>query len=153
VAIATLAAAFALAALLTLAAMLRRVREFGTLKALGWRASRITTQVLTESAAIGVVGALAGLGLRNTGRRTRTAKALDTAGFADWAAHLPAEISGGQQWAAIVRALVKEPAVFPAYEPTGTRTRIPTTGLQGICLTAESGTKSSPTPLQDYILK
>src|SRR5205807_4695166 len=36
-----LIAAFAVASLLTMAAVARRVREFGTLKALGWRSGRI----------------------------------------------------------------------------------------------------------------
>jgi putative ABC transport system permease protein len=62
-AIAVLAAAFVLAALLTVTAVSRRVREFGTLKALGWTARRITAQVLGESVAIGIAGALAGTGL------------------------------------------------------------------------------------------
>jgi putative ABC transport system permease protein len=39
-AIAVLIAAFLLASLLTSAAVSRRVREFGTLKALGWRSRR-----------------------------------------------------------------------------------------------------------------
>src|SRR6202022_3667179 len=56
VAIAALAAAFALAVLLTLAAVARRVREFGTLKALGWRTRRIVGQVLGESIAGGGAG-------------------------------------------------------------------------------------------------
>lgn len=64
---AALAAAFVLAAVLTLAAVSRRTREFGTLKALGWRARRITAQVLTESAVIGTVGALVGVGLGYAG--------------------------------------------------------------------------------------
>jgi putative ABC transport system permease protein len=58
-----LAAAFAVASLLTLAAVSRRVREFGILKAIGWRSRRIVAQVLGESAAVGVAGAAAGLGL------------------------------------------------------------------------------------------
>ena len=62
-AVAVLAAAFVLAALLTVAAVSRRVREFGTLKALGWPAGRITAQVLGESVTVGIAGALAGTGL------------------------------------------------------------------------------------------
>ncbi len=62
-AIAVLAAAFLLASLLTMAAVSRRVREFGTLKALGWRSRRIIGQVMGESIAIGVVGGIAGVAL------------------------------------------------------------------------------------------
>ena len=58
-----LAAAFLLASPLTMAAVSRRTREFGTLKALGWRSRRIVGQVLGESIAIGIVGAIAGTGL------------------------------------------------------------------------------------------
>ena len=47
-AIAVLIAAFLLASLLTSAAVARRVREFGTLKALGWRSRRIVGQVMGE---------------------------------------------------------------------------------------------------------
>jgi putative ABC transport system permease protein len=61
VAVAALTASFAIAALLTLASVARRVREFGTLKALGWTARMITVQVLTETAAVGVAGTLAGV--------------------------------------------------------------------------------------------
>ena len=57
--VAVLAAAFLLACLLTLAAVSRRVREFGTLKALGWRNRRIVGQVLAESVVIGVAGGAA----------------------------------------------------------------------------------------------
>jgi len=39
------------------------VREFGTLKALGWRSRRITGQVLGESVVICIAGGLAGIGL------------------------------------------------------------------------------------------
>jgi putative ABC transport system permease protein len=62
-AIAVLAAAFGLASLLTMAAVTRRVREFGTLKALGWRSRRIIRQVMGEALVIGVIGGAAGVGL------------------------------------------------------------------------------------------
>jgi putative ABC transport system permease protein len=62
-AIAVLIAAFAVASLLTMAAVARRVREFGTLKALGWRSRRIIAQVMAESFVVGVVGAVMGIAL------------------------------------------------------------------------------------------
>lgn len=61
--VAVLIAAFLVASLLTIAAVTRRVREFGTLKALGWRSWRIIAQVMGESIAIGIVGGLIGVGL------------------------------------------------------------------------------------------
>jgi putative ABC transport system permease protein len=62
-AVLVLIAAFAVASLLTMAAVARRVPEFGTLKALGWRSGRIVTQVLGESLTTGILGGLAGVGL------------------------------------------------------------------------------------------
>jgi ABC-type lipoprotein release transport system permease subunit len=62
-AIAVLVAAFALASLLTSAAVARRVREFGTLKALGWTSRRIVGQVVGESLVIGVIGGVVGIAL------------------------------------------------------------------------------------------
>jgi putative ABC transport system permease protein len=62
-AIAVLIAAFLLASLLTSAAVARRVREFGTLKALGWRSRRIVGQVMGESITIGIIGGAAGVAL------------------------------------------------------------------------------------------
>jgi putative ABC transport system permease protein len=62
-AIAVLIAAFLLATLLTMSAVTRRVREFGTLKALGWRSGRVVGQVVGESIAIGIVGGAIGVGL------------------------------------------------------------------------------------------
>ena len=62
-AIAVLVAAFLLASLLTMAAVTRRVREFGTLKALGWKSRRIVGQVMGESIAIGIIGGVVGVAL------------------------------------------------------------------------------------------
>jgi putative ABC transport system permease protein len=58
-----LIAAFAVASLLTVAAVSRRVREFGTLKALGWRGRRLVGQVMGESVTTGIVGGAIGVGL------------------------------------------------------------------------------------------
>jgi putative ABC transport system permease protein len=62
-AVLVLIAAFAVASLLTMAAVARRVPEFGTLKALGWRSGRIVSQVLGESVGIGIIGGVLGVGL------------------------------------------------------------------------------------------
>jgi ABC-type antimicrobial peptide transport system permease subunit len=62
-AIAVLIAAFLLASLLTLSAVSRRVREFGTLKAIGWRSRRIVGQVMGESVTLGLIGGVVGVGL------------------------------------------------------------------------------------------
>jgi putative ABC transport system permease protein len=58
-----LVAAFLLAGLLTMSAVSRRAREFGTLKALGWRSRRIIGQVMGESVATGLIGGAIGIGL------------------------------------------------------------------------------------------
>jgi ABC-type lipoprotein release transport system permease subunit len=58
---AALIAAVAVASLLTLSSVGRRVREFGTLKALGWRSRRVVSQVLGEAAVMGIAGGLAGI--------------------------------------------------------------------------------------------
>jgi putative ABC transport system permease protein len=68
-----LVAAFAVASLLTLAAVARRVREFGTLKALGWRSRRIIAQVMGESLITGGLGGAAGVGLGFAGAAIITA--------------------------------------------------------------------------------
>jgi putative ABC transport system ATP-binding protein len=74
----------------------------------------------TLPAAVNVELALAPLRLDAAERRGRVARALDAVGLSDRAGHLPAELSGGQQQrAGIARALVKEPAVLLADEPTG----------------------------------
>jgi putative ABC transport system permease protein len=58
-----LIAAFVVAALLTMSAVGRRVTEFGTLKALGWRSRRVVRQVVGESVVTGLVGGAVGIAL------------------------------------------------------------------------------------------
>ncbi|MET9695920.1 ABC transporter permease [Streptomyces sp. NPDC006529] len=58
-----LAAAFLVAGLLTSSAVSRRVREFGTLKALGWKSGRVTGQVAGEALVNGLMGGALGIGL------------------------------------------------------------------------------------------
>ncbi|MFC7263293.1 ABC transporter permease [Streptomyces lutosisoli] len=61
--IAVLIAAFLVAALLTSSAVSRRVREFGTLKALGWPSRKVTRQVVGESMVNGLLGGALGIAL------------------------------------------------------------------------------------------
>ncbi len=56
-----LVAAFVIAVLFTVSGVTRRTREFGTLKAIGWRNSRIVGQVAGESLATGAIGVVAGV--------------------------------------------------------------------------------------------
>jgi ABC-type antimicrobial peptide transport system permease subunit len=71
--IAVLVAAFLVAGLLTSSAVSRRVREFGTLKALGWRSGRVTRQVVGEAMVNGLVGGALGIGLGLVGAYVVTA--------------------------------------------------------------------------------
>ncbi|MET9903314.1 ABC transporter permease [Streptomyces sp. NPDC006446] len=61
--VAVLVAAFLVAALLTSSAVSRRVREFGTLKALGWPSRKVTRQVVGESIVNGLLGGALGIAL------------------------------------------------------------------------------------------
>jgi ABC-type antimicrobial peptide transport system permease subunit len=56
-----LIAALLIAALLTLSSIAKRVREIGTLRAIGWSRGRVVNQILAEMLGIGLVGAAVGV--------------------------------------------------------------------------------------------
>jgi ABC-type antimicrobial peptide transport system permease subunit len=58
-----LASAFVIAVLLTLSSIGKRVREIGTLRAIGWSRRRVVTQILAETVGIGIIGAMLGIGI------------------------------------------------------------------------------------------
>lgn len=82
---AVLLAAVLVAGLLTSSAVGRRVREFGTLKALGWTSGRVTRQVVGEALVNGVVGGALGIAVGLAGAYAVTAVSP----------HLTAELGAG----------------------------------------------------------
>jgi putative ABC transport system permease protein len=58
-----LIAAFVIAVLLTLSSVAKRVREIGTLRALGWSRGRVVGQIVSETLGIGLLGGVVGIGL------------------------------------------------------------------------------------------
>lgn len=63
VAVIVIIAVFLIAVLITLSGVAKRVREIGTLRAIGWPNSHVLRQLLLETSGIGIIAAALGLGL------------------------------------------------------------------------------------------
>jgi ABC-type antimicrobial peptide transport system permease subunit len=58
-----LLAAFLIAGLLTLSSVSKRVREIGSLRAIGWSRGRVVRQIMGETLGIGILGGIVGVGI------------------------------------------------------------------------------------------
>jgi len=62
-AIVVLLAAFLIAGLLTLSSVAKRVREIGSLRAIGWSRGEVVRQIVAETVGIGILGGIVGVGI------------------------------------------------------------------------------------------
>ena len=62
-AIVVLLAAFLIAGLLTLSSVAKRVREIGSLRAIGWSRGEVVRQVMAETVGIGIIGGVIGVAI------------------------------------------------------------------------------------------
>jgi ABC-type antimicrobial peptide transport system permease subunit len=62
-AVVVLLAAFLIAGLLTLSSVAKRVREIGSLRAIGWSRGRVVRQIVAETLGIGIIGGIIGIGV------------------------------------------------------------------------------------------
>ena len=92
-----LAAAFLIASLLTLSSVTKRIRELGTLKAIGWPGRHVVRQVTGESVAQGALGGIFGavIGIGGAALVTALAPTLEASVAAPAAAAGGPVIRGG----------------------------------------------------------
>ncbi|MGI8632604.1 MAG: ABC transporter permease, partial [Solirubrobacterales bacterium] len=94
-ALVALIASFLVAGLLTLSAVNKRVRELGTLRAIGWSRARVVRQLALETLALGLLGGLVGAVLGVGGAALAGALAPDLQASA--ASAVPQFGRGGEQ--------------------------------------------------------